>query len=398
MDFKLPPEEEAFKNEFAEWLENNLPETWDRSKINIYESDQEWEKDYRDFQKRLFDAGYAGLHYAEEYGGRGSSLLREIIVVETLGRTCLELRAPGVITFGMVAPTIMMCGNEEQKKAFIPKILDGSNIWCQVFSEPGAGSDVASISTTAVRKNGNYIVNGQKVWISFAHMADYCMLLVRTDTDSAKHKGLSYLLVDMKTPGIQVRPIRQMTGEAEFNEIFFDDVKVPSEMLVGKEGQGWEIALTTLMYERVVGDAFISGGYVRNINNLVKMASETSLCGRPVIEDPVVRQQLAQAYIEVMAVKYHGLRNISQQLKGGLPGPGGSIGKLMWSETNQRLCETAVSIQGPYGQVVNGSPLAVDAGTWQHQFLRSKANTIEAGTSEIQRNIIAERVLGLPKN
>ncbi|MBT3311950.1 MAG: acyl-CoA dehydrogenase [Desulfobacterales bacterium] len=398
MDFKLPPEEEKFKAEFTEWLENNLPETWDKSKYNIYESDEEWEKDYRDFQKRLFDAGYAGLHYSKEYGGRGSSLLKEIIVVETIGRTCLELRAPGLITFGMVAPTIMMCGNEEQKKEFIPKILDGSNIWCQVFSEPGAGSDVANISTTAVRENGNYIVNGQKVWISFAHMSDYCMLLVRTDTEVAKHKGLSYLLVDMKTPGIQVRPIKQITGEAEFNEIFFDDVKVPSEMLVGKEGQGWEIALTTLMYERVVGDAFISGGYVRNINNLIKMASETSLYGRPVIKDPVVRQQLAQSYIEIMAVKYHGLRNISQQLKGGLPGPEGSIGKLMWSEANQRLCETAINIQGPYGQIVNGTPWAIEGGTWQSQFLRSKGNTIEAGTSEIQRNIIAERVLGLPKN
>jgi alkylation response protein AidB-like acyl-CoA dehydrogenase len=398
MDFNLPPEEEAFKAEFTEWLETALPEGLDSSKYKVYDSDEEWEKDYRDLQKKLYDAGYAGLHYPEEYGGKGNSILKEIIVVETIGRTCFEKRLPGVITFGMAAPTIMMRGNEDQKKEFMPKILDGTHIWCQGFSEPGAGSDVANISTAAVKEGNHYVVNGQKVWTSFAQMADYCILLVRTDADSSRHKGLSYLLLDMKLPGIQVRPIKQITGEAEFNEMFLDNVRVPSEMLIGEEGQGWEIALTTLLYERVVGDAYISGAYVRNINNLIQMASKVSRYGQPVIEDPVIRQELAQAYIEVMVLKYHGLGNISQQLKGGLPGPGGSIGKLLWSEANQRICETAMNIQGQYSQIMNGTPWTIDDGSWQYLYLRSKGSTIEAGTSEIQRNIIAERVLGLQKN
>ena len=398
MDFRLTPEQESFRKEFAAWLEKNLPEGWDASAFHAYDSWEDKARAHRDFQRRLFDAGYAGLHYPKEYGGQGRSLMDAFIVLETTAFTCIELWIPGIITLGMATPTILICGTEEQKREFIPKALNGAHIWCQGFSEPNAGSDVVNVSTRAVKENGHYVVNGQKIWTSFAHIADYCILLVRTDPSAPKHKGLSYLLLDMKLPGVEVRPIRQMTGEAEFNEVFLEDVRVPVDMLVGVEGQGWRIAITTLMFERAVGDAIMGGFYQKNINNMIEMARQTKRSGRPVIEDPVFRQQLAQAYIEVMVLKYHGYRGLSQLLQGGIPGPEGSIGKLLWSESNQRICDTALRMQGPYGQLMRGSPWAVQQGMWQYMFLRSKGNTIEAGTSEIQRNIIGERVLGLPKD
>jgi alkylation response protein AidB-like acyl-CoA dehydrogenase len=338
------------------------------------------------------------MHYPKEVGGQGKTLMEEIIVLKTLAYTCAELKMPGGITHGMAAPTILHCGNEDQKRKYLPKMIDGTHIWCQGFSEPNAGSDVANVSTRAVKKNGHYVVNGQKVWTSLAHLADYCILLVRTDPNVAKHKGLSYLLLDMKLPGVEVRPTTQITGEADFNELFLDDVHVPEEMLVGQEGQGWMIAITTLMFERVVGDALMAAAFERNIERMVALAKETRRSGRPVIEDPVFRQQLAQGFIEVMVLKYHGLRSLSAQLQGGIPGPEGSIGKLLWSEPNQRICENAVGMQGPSSQIMRGSPWSIQDGFWQYGFLRSKGNTIEAGTSEVQRNIIGERCLALPKD
>jgi alkylation response protein AidB-like acyl-CoA dehydrogenase len=324
--------------------------------------------------------------------------MEELIVTETVAARCIELKLPGIITFGMAIPTILICGTEDQKKEFVVKSLNGTHIWCQGFSEPNAGSDVVSVTTRAVKSNGDYIVNGQKIWTSFAHVADYCILLVRTDPSAPKHKGLSYLLVDMKSPGIEVRPIRQMTGDAEFNEVFFEDVHVPGNMLVGQEGQGWQIAITTLMFERAVGDTMMGAWFTRNVRNMVSMARHTKRSGRAVIQDPIHRQELAQSYIEVLVLRYHAYRSLNSLLQGGMPGPEGSIGKLLWSETNQRVCERAMQMQGLYSQIMRGSPWAIQQGMWQHFFLRSKGNTIEAGTSEIQRNIIGERVLGLPKD
>ena len=398
MDFRLTPEQEAFREEFISWLNKNLPDDWDPSRYRNYDSQEEWGRAYSDFQRRLFDGGYAVMHYPKEYGGQGKSLMEEVIVSQGLFSTCPELRIPGVVTHGMVVPTIFTCGNEEQKRAFLPKILDGTHIWCQGFSEPDAGSDMANVSTRAVRENGHYIINGQKVWTSFAHLADYCIMLVRTDPNVARHKGLSYFLLDMKLPGVEVRPMTQITGEAEFNELFFDDVRVPEEMRVGEEGQGWQIAITTLMFERVLGDAIMGAAYETNIQKMIELASQTKRSGRPVIHDPIFRQQLAQAYIEVMVLKYHGLRSLSNQLKTKIPGPEGSIGKLLWSEPNQRITEAAIGMQGPNSQIMGGSPWTIQDGYWQYSFLRSKGNTIEAGSSEILRNIIGERILGLPKD
>lgn len=398
MDFRFTPEQEAFREEFVSWLEKNLPEGWDPSRYRNYESFDEWARAYKDFQKRLSDGGYAAMHYPHEVGGQGKTLMEEVIVLQTLASACMELRTPGIITHGMAVPTIFHCGNEDQKREFLPKIFDGTHIWCQGFSEPNAGSDVANVSTRAVKEGDHYILNGQKVWTSFAHVSDYCIILVRTDPHVKKHKGLSYLLLDMKLPGVEVRPVTQITGEAEFNEVYMEDVRVPVEMLVGQEGQGWMIAITTLMFERVLGDATMAAAYDKNIALLIDMARQTKRSGRPIIEDPIFRQQLAQAYIDVMVLKYHGLRNLSSQLQGGTPGPEGSIGKLLWSEPNQRITEDALGMQGPTSQIMSGSPWSIQDGFWQYGFLRSKGNTIEAGSSEIQRNIIGERVLGLPKD
>lgn len=398
MDYRLTPEEEAYKQEFVSRLKQELAPGWDASTYHIYHSMEEWAQAHRDFQRRLHRAGYEGLHYPKEYGGQGLTLMHQLIVNEAISSTCIELKIPGVISFGMAAPTIFLCGTEEQKRRFLPGTFDGTYIWCQGFSEPNAGSDVVNVSTRAIRHNDHYIVNGQKIWTSFANVADWCILLVRTDPDAMKHKGLSYLLLDMKSPGVEVRPIKQITGDSDFNEVFLDDVRVPVNMLVGQEGQGWRIAITTLMFERAMGDALMAGWFLRNVNAMIHMARHTKRAGRPVIQDPVFRQELAQSYIEVMTLKCHGYRALSQLVKGGIPGPEGSIGKLLWSEINQRVCRSALSMEGPYGQLMSGSPWSVQDGMWQYLFLRSKGNTIEGGTSEILLNIIGERVLGLPKD
>jgi len=338
------------------------------------------------------------MHYPKQYGGQGKTIMEEVIILQTVSKYCPELAKPGSITKGMAIPTVHTCCSEEQKREFLPKMFNGTQIWCQGFSEPNAGSDLANCSTRAVRKGDYYILDGQKTWTSMAHMADYCILLVRTDPTGPKIKGLSYLLLDMKLPGIEIRPMTQITGEAEFNEVFFDGVKVPVEMLVGQEGQGWMIAITTLMFERVIGDSLMAARFEDTVLRMIRMAEKSQRSGQALIDHPVFRQQLGQAYIEIMALKYHGLRNLSHQLQGGVPGPEGSIGKILWSEPNQRLTDAAISMLGPRSMIMHGTPWTVDDGVWQYNYLRSKGNTIEAGTSEIQRNIIGERCLGLPKD
>jgi len=396
MDYRLTPQDEDFRKEFRAWLEKSFPEEETPPKLETVE---EREKAYRDFQKKLFDAGYAGIRYDKSYGGRGGTMMEEIIVAEELAPYA-ETHAYGLnaIGMGMAGPVINTVGNEEQKKEFLTKLLDGTHIWCQGFSEPNAGSDLAGISTRAVKKGDHYEVNGQKIWTSIAHIADYCMLLVRTNPDVPKHKGLSYLLMDMNLSGVDVRRVQQLTGESEYCEVFLDDVKIPVNMLVGEEDKGWMIAIATLMFERVMGDLRVANAFTREFWRTLEMAKEMKRGGRPVMEDSMFRQRMAQTYIELMVLKYNGFRSLSQVIKGGVPGPEGSIGKIIWSELHQRMTELSLEIEGPYGQLMNGSPLAIDDGLFQYLFLRAKGNTIEAGSSEILRNIIGERVLGLPKD
>lgn len=395
MDFSFSPEEEHFRQELRDWLQQNLPAGWGTASYQAPKGEGRLAF-LRNWQRKMYDGGYVGLSWPKEYGGRGASMIETAIFNEEMAK----VEAPGplnVLGLSMAGPTIIVHGTEEQKQRYLQKILNCEEIWCQGFSEPGSGSDVASIRTKAKVHGDEFIVNGQKVWTTLAHVADWCMLLVRTDPDAPKHRGISYILVDMKSPGITVRPLRQMTGESEFNEIFFEDVRVPRANLVGELNNGWGVALTTLMNERGTASFGTQARFRILYENLVTLAQQSSVNGRNATKDPLVRQQLAQHLIDVEILKYNCYRNFTRLLRGGTPGPEGSILKLWWSELNQRMQETAMMLEGPYNQLVRESPWTVEGGRWQHHFMRSRANTIEAGTSEIQRNIIAERVLKMPK-
>ena len=394
MDLSFSAEEEQFRQDLRDWLNNNLPEGWGTSfKMPKGKARMEF---LRDWQRLLHDGGYLGLSWPKEYGGRGASMIEMAIFNEEMAKA----EAPGplnVLGLSMAGPTIIVHGTEEQKQRYLPKILSCEEIWCQGFSEPDSGSDVASSRTRAEVEGDQFVINGQKVWTSMAHVSDWCMLLVRTDPEAPKHCGLSYVLVDMKSPGITVKPLRQMTGDSDFNEVFFDNVRVPLQNLVGELNNGWGVALTTLMNERGTASFGTQARFRIVLDNIIELAKDSVAGDRPATQDPVFRQQLAQHCIDVEILKYNCFRNFTRLLRGGTPGPEGSILKIAWSELNQRMQETAISLEGTYGQLMRNSPWAVENGRWQHHFLRSRANTIEAGTSEIQRNIIAERVLKLPK-
>jgi alkylation response protein AidB-like acyl-CoA dehydrogenase len=287
----------------------------------------------------------------------------------------------GVIGLGMAGPTIMAHGSEEQKQRYLSKILSAEEIWCQGFSEPGAGSDLAAVRTRVEPRDGHFLVNGQKVWSSFAHIADHCILVGLGDPEAPRYRGLTYVIVDMKTPGVEVRPLRQITGEAEFNEIFFTDVEVPRENLLGEIGGGWQVAMTTLLHERGTLGFALGGALELQVTKLLALAKQRAA------DDPLIRDRVAQEWIELQALKLTNYRSLTTLMKTGIPGPEGSGAKLHWSEQNQRLTKLAMEILG-----------GEDDGYWRHQQLRSRGNTIEAGTSEILRNIISERVLGLPRS
>jgi alkylation response protein AidB-like acyl-CoA dehydrogenase len=309
-------------------------------------------------------------------------------------------KAPPILNIlgvGMAGPTIIAYGTEAQKQRYPAKILSCEEIWCQGYSEPNSGSDLASLQTRAVKDGDHYVINGQKVWTSLAHVADWMMLLARTDPDAPKHKGITYFLLDMHAPGVTVKPLRQITGDAEFNEVFFDNVRVPATQVLGGVDNGWSVGLTTLMYERL---ALGFGLQVRlriALESLIDMGRRVEKTGRAVTKDPVMRQKLAQLWIDTEALKYTGARAVTRLLRGELPGPEASAGKMSWVDTHQRLQELAMEIEGPYSQLAKGADRAIDGGVWQYGFLRSRANSIEGGTTEIQKNIIAERVLGLAK-
>jgi len=302
-----------------------------------------------------------------------------------------------VLGLEIVGPTILVHGTEEQKRAHAANILSGDEIWSQGYSEPNSGSDLASLRTRAVEQGDYFVVTGQKVWTSLAFYADWCLLLVRTNPDAPKHLGLSCLLVDMKSPGITVKPLRTLTGDSEFNEVYFEEVKVPKQNLLGEKDQGWRVIITSLMFERQGLSFFFTFAQKRHYEDLVATARRTSRYGQSVISDPLVRQRLANAYIETELLKLNNYRALTRLLRGNPPGPEGSVPKLQWADTNQSLQQLAVDIQGARGQLYQGEVSAPDDAYWQYGFLRARANSIEGGTSEVQRNIIAERVLGLPK-
>jgi alkylation response protein AidB-like acyl-CoA dehydrogenase len=344
----------------------------------------------------MYDAGFMGLTWPKEYGGRGLTFMEEMILQEEIALA----KAPpvlNILAIGMAGPTIIAYGTEEQKRRYPPKMLSCEEIWCQGYSEPNSGSDLASLQTRAEKVGDHYVVNGQKVWTSIAHQADWMMLLARTDPKVEKHKGITYFLLDMHSPGVTVKPLKQITGDAEFNEVYFDSVKVPEANILGGLDNGWAVGMTTLMYERL---ALGFGLQVRlriALDGLVDLARRTTRNGGPATRDAIVRQKIAQMWIDTEVFKYTGARAITKLLKGELPGPEASAGKMMWTEGHQRLQDLAMELQGPYAQLARGSQWTVDGGVWQYSFLRSRANSIEGGTTEIQKNIIGERVLGLPK-
>ena len=395
MDLSFTEEEERYRQRVRTFMQENLPEGWGKPgyKQPTGEAATEFQHDWT---RRLHNAGFLGMAWPKEYGGQGASQIELAIFNEEAAR----FRAPNPINgVGLIlaGPTIMAHGTEEQKKRYLPRILSGEELWCQGFSEPNAGSDLGSLRTRAELAGDEFVVNGQKVWTTLAQIAHWCILMVRTDPAAPKHRGISYLLVDMKTPGVTVRPLRQMTGGHEFNEMFFENVHVPRTNLLGELNGGWRVGMTTLMNERGTSAFSVWLRYRITYEELVEMARKRVRNGRPATADPVIRQQLAQAYIDLEGLRYVSYRTFSQILKGGTPGPEGSISKVVWSELNQRMNELAMAVEGPSSQLLRDSPHAIDDGRWQFTFLRSRANTIEAGTSEIQRNIIAQRVLGLPK-
>lgn len=390
MDLNLNPEEQLFRDELRAWLHSNVPPPFSGSTNE--EEKGEYFNYLRGWQKRVAEAGWAGLSWPKEYGGRGARLIEQAIFQEEWARA----EAPpliNVLGLSLIGPTIIAVGTPEQKMRYLPKILSAEEIWCQGFSEPNAGSDVASLSTKATLDGDHFVVNGQKIWTSLAHAADWCLLLVRTDPAAPKHKGITALLVDMHSPGVAVRPLKQMTGDASFNEVFFDNVRVPVTNVLGEVNRGWHTAIATLMNERAHLGTGIYVQFKRNLDQLIAHAREMKRHGKPANQDPVIRQKLAQAFMELEIFRLTNTRALSKMQSESIPGPEGSILKLLWSEYNQRFQQIAMETLGPYAQLHG-----FDHGQWAFNYLRTRANTIEAGTSEIQRNIVAERVLGLPKS
>jgi alkylation response protein AidB-like acyl-CoA dehydrogenase len=397
MDFTLTPEQQSFRDEVRSWLSRNLPADWASKAQTATDVPREAAYDFlRQWQRKMYEAGFVGLTWPKESGGRGMTFMEEMILQEEMALA----KAPGVLNIlavGMAGPTINAYGTDEQKKRYPPKMLSCEEIWCQGYSEPNSGSDLAALQTRAVKDGEYYVINGQKVWTSLAHIADWMMLLARTDPSAPKHKGITYFLLDMHAPGVTVKPLKQLTGDAEFNEVYFDNVRVHESQILGGLNNGWAVGLTTLMYERL---ALGFGLQVRlriALDGLVDLARRSTKNGVPATRDPVTRQKLAQMWIDTEVFKYTGARAITKLLKGELPGPEASSGKMMWVEGHQRVQEMAMELQGPYAQLMSGSRWAVENGLWQYGFLRSRANSIEGGTTEIQKNIIGERVLGLPK-
>jgi len=392
MNFEFTETEEAFRKEVRAWLERNLPDDLKGKAFAASRADVEEVRRLRAWQKTMAEAGYVGMDWPREFGGRGAPITEMVILYQEMARA----ESPQIVNRGgvsMLGPTLMKFGTPAQQQRHLRKILTAEELWCQGFSEPNAGSDLANLQTRAALDGDEFVVNGQKVWTSMGHVADWCFLLVRTDPNAAKHKGISFLLVDMKTPGITVRPLRQITGEAEFNETFFDNVRVPKANLVGKLNEGWSVAITTLSYERDLL-TFIRHISLRNaLHRLVKL---TQARGRNT--DPVIRQKLAELWIGEQALQLNGYRSLTKILKGGAPGPEGSTSKLFWSWLDQELALTATQILGPYSQIAEGSPWAPDEGQWQFYELLARGSGIRAGTTEILKNILGERVLGLPKD
>jgi alkylation response protein AidB-like acyl-CoA dehydrogenase len=377
MDLTFNERELAFRDELRAWFTDNDPG-------NEPDGDDEtrwvWR---RDFQRRLADDGWAAVHWPKEFGGRGATLTESAIFFEELGRSGAPLPV-NVLGLLLAGPTIMTWGTQEQKDRYLGPILSAEEIWCQGFSEPDAGSDLAGLKTRAVKDGDGWVVTGQKVWTSAAQYSKWCMLVARTDPEAPKHKGLTYFLMDMEQDEIQVRPLRQITGEPEFNELFIDGARIPDDNVVGGVGNGWRVALTTLMNERA-GLAFFLQVRMRQL--LDRLIDEAA--GEGLLDDPVIADKLGDLHLRAEVLRLTAYRGLTAVQKYGQPGPEGSLTKWMWSDTNQQLTQFAADLLGTRA-LTAGEP-------WAYELLRARGNSIEGGTTEVLKNIVAERVLGLPK-
>ncbi len=379
MDLTYTPAELAFREKVAAWVAANAPRPEERSNLEAL----------RAWQRRLSAAGYLGAGWPPEYGGARLTPMEQAILNEELARA--NVPAPiNVMAVWWVGPAIIRYGSDAQKQRFLAPILSADEIWATGYSEPGAGSDMAAAKCRAVREGDDYVVNGQKVWTTLAHISDWYFILVRTATEGPKWAGLSMLLIDMKSPGIEVRPIRQITGDSEFNEVFLHDVRVPAENLLGAEGQGWEVVTSALVNERTG----IAGSvrFDQNFERIVTLAQRRG-CAR----DPLWRQRLADLAVKARVAKSFGLRAMSDQLHGRINPHMSAAMKLFTTELGQRFSEAGIDLLGPYGTLWQGNAVTPDNGRWAYQFLYDRSLTIAGGTSEVQRNIVAQRVLGLPR-
>ncbi len=394
MDLNFTHDEEQFRQKVRKFLEENVPKSGLSAAREMPEDNERLAK-AKAWQHKLYDAGYVALSWPKEYGGQALDPVKQSIVNDEMVRA----RAPyllGGSGLGMLGPTLISWGNEEQKRRFLPKILTAEEIWCQGYSEPGSGSDLASLRTRAEIVGDEFVVNGQKVWTSGAQYSDWMFCLVRTDPEAPKHRGISYILIDMKSPGINVRPLVQMTGDRGFNEVFFDNVRVPRKNLVAKLNEGWIVANATLFHERNMLGA--STGSEQRLGRLLALARTTNRNGRPLTEDPVFRQRLADLEIRVEALRYHSMRQLTDQIRARNPGIEAMINKLVGTELNHDLSIAAMEVMGDYSMLSRDDQHVLDHGYWAYEWMFSLGLVIGGGTSHIQKNIIAERGLKMPKS
>ena len=394
MHFEDTPEEAAFRVKARAWLEANAELRGpDDSAADLLgeRADEETIRKAKEWQAKKCDAGWACLTWPKEYGGQGLGRMENVIFNQEEGKFKLP---PNIYTIGhgMLGPTLIAHGTDEQKSKYLPNMIRGSEVWCQAFSEPDAGSDLAALRTSAVRDGDDWILNGQKIWCTGAQYCKWGMLPARSDPNTTKHAGLTYFILDMESPGIEIRPIKQINGGQAFNEIFFSDVRIPDSNRLGAEGDGWSVAITTLMNERVSIGAGGTGGQFRD---LLRLARESRRNGKPAIQDSAVRQKLADIYIRSKGLQYTGYRTLSALSRGATPGPEGSIGKAVGAPLLQEIAAFAVELQGPMGGLADQAA-SLHEGSWQEAFLSAPGMRIAGGTDEILKNIIAERVLQLP--
>jgi alkylation response protein AidB-like acyl-CoA dehydrogenase len=393
MDLSYAPEQEATRHTVRRWLKANLPPR-ERTDGSLEYGDAARTVKAKAWQRKLYNAGYVAMGWPKESGGQDADIMTQTIVNEEL----VLARASGLIGMmgvQMVGPTLMKWGTEEQKRRYLPKILTADEIWCQGYSEPGSGSDLASLKTRAELVGDEFIINGQKVWTSYAQLADWMFCLVRTDPAAPKHRGISYVLIDMKTPGITVRPLIQMTGDAGFNEVYFEEVRVPRKNLVGELNQGWQVANSTLAHERNM-----LGSTTRTrqmFNGVLHLAQSRQRYGRRAVDDPVIRQRLADLAIRVESMKLHSYRQLTDAVKGRAPGIAASVNKLVSTELNHDMASLALDLLGSYGSLARAAARVVDRGIWPWEFMFTLGMIIGGGTSQIQKNIISERGLGMPR-